>query len=313
MSGERRTITGEKTPGATTDPDGSLDLPLLYDALPPGTAVGSYIVEELRFEGGFAYIYKARHSTRGERPAALKVLREDSLTSQENIRRFQQEAQTINRLRHPNIVRLYEIGEVQRGQPYIAMEWLDGPNLERGLAMNGPLPVTTALLVMEQLCSALAAVHALGVVHRDLKAQNVVVLADAEGFPVKLVDFGIAKLLHSSRTELTGDGRVVGTPLTMAPEQILGQPVDARTDIYALGLLLYQMVTGHLPYRSPTLMEVEDMHLSAPIPRASLEGAKVSPAVDDVIVRCLAKNKLDRYATVADVVDALREAVESSA
>lgn len=277
-----------------------------------GALVGDYVVDELRFKGGFAVIYRAHHGVTG-RPAALKVLRRDLAASAEMLHRFHREAETIARINHPNLVAVLGSGELTGGQPYIVMEWLEGRSLDVELRARGPLRPAEALAVMEELGAALGAAHELGVVHRDIKAQNVVCLPRGEWFTIKLVDFGIAKLIDPKvRSDLTTTGNVVGTPLNMAPEQILGEAVDARTDVYALGLLLYQLVTGRLPFDGQTSVEIEEAHLSAPPPRAS-DAAPVSPAFDAVIQRCLEKGKAARYGGVPELLVELRAAVTATA
>jgi serine/threonine-protein kinase len=191
------------------------------------------------------------------------------------------------------------------------MEWLGGRNLRDVIRSRGPLAAGEALATMEEIGAGLAAAHEHGVVHRDLKAQNIMVVPKGDWFTVKLVDFGIAKVLEPEKLglpEFVTTSTILGTPFYMAPEQILGQAVDQRTDIYALGLLLYELVTGELPFRGETRVEVEEMHLHATPPRAS-EVAPVSAGFDGVISRCLEKDPARRYATVGEAVADLRRVV----
>jgi serine/threonine-protein kinase len=208
------------------------------------------------------------------------------------------------------VVALLDCGELTDGRPYLAMEWLEGRNLSEELAARGYLSAGEALALVEEVAGALAAAHRAGIIHRDLKAQNVMVLARAEGARIKLVDFGIARLLDTAPGEgMTTTGHVLGSPIAMAPEQLLGQEADARADIYALGVLLFQLLTGQLPFQAPTLQEMEELHLHAPIPRVSAL-APVPPGVDAVVHRCLEKQPAARYPGVEDVVTALRRALE---
>ena len=219
----------------------------------PGAIIGDYVVEERHTRGGFAVIYRA-HAVAGgaDRPVAIKVLRRDLATT-ETLRRFEREAETLKRLRHPNIVEFLDYGQLTTGQPFMVLEWLEGRTLRAEIDQRGPLAPSDALAILEELGGALEAAHALGVIHRDIKADNVMALPQGEWFTVKLLDFGIAKLtLPELRADMSTTIGVVGTPMTMAPEQILGEAVDPRTDVYGLGLLLYQLVTGRLPFTGRT-------------------------------------------------------------
>ncbi|EPX59902.1 Serine/threonine protein kinase [Cystobacter fuscus DSM 2262] len=283
---------------------------LYGEELSPGALVGGSVVEGVRYRGGAATLYRARAARTGE-PVALKVLHLQFATARGALRRFQQEGETLRRLRHPHIVDVMEHGTLPDGRPFIAMEWLEGRDLAAELAARGPLSTREALEVLEQVGSALRAAHGAGVVHRDLKAQNVVVVgAGAAGPQVKLVDFGVAKLLapEDAGTGATSTGLVLGTPLSMAPEQIRGETPDARTDLYGLGVLLYQLVTGQPPFLGPTQVELEEQHLHAPVPRAS-ERAPVPVGLDAVVARCMEKQREARYPGVDAVLEDLRRVV----
>lgn len=278
------------------------------DELPPGAAIAGYILDDIRFHGGFATVYRARPSGAGE-PVAIKVLRRELSPLPSMLRRFRRESDLLARLRHPAIVEVLDAGALDDGRPYFVMEWIEGKSLAAELRARGAFSPAEALALLEPIGGALAAAHALGIIHRDVKAQNIIV-PSRPGPAAKLVDFGIAKLLDSfSRAEGGKTGStILGTPLTMAPEQILGRPVDARTDIYALGLLAYELLTGELPFRGEDLVEIEEMHLWVEPPPLS-ERAPVPPAFDAVVRRCLAKDPADRYPSVPDLLAALREAL----
>ncbi|WP_437331419.1 serine/threonine-protein kinase [Sorangium sp. So ce394] len=281
-------------------------------ALPAGAVVGGYLLDEVRLAGGFGVVHRA-WPIGGGAAVALKVLHRELSLLPAMLRRFQQEAEVLARLRHPSIVEVRGVGALDDGRPYIAMEWVDGRTLAAELRARGALSPAEAVALLEEVCGALVAAHAIGVVHRDVKAQNVMIRPAVGGGGargVKLVDFGIAKLLHpapGARGERSSSV-ILGTPLTMAPEQILGGAVDARTDIYAIGLLAYQLVTAELPFQGADAVETEEMHLRAPPPRPS-ERAPVSAAFDAVVRRCLAKEPADRYASVSELLAALRGAV----
>ncbi|NMO14426.1 serine/threonine protein kinase [Pyxidicoccus fallax] len=289
-----------------------VEVSLYGDELEPGALVGPWVVEARVHAGVTAWLYRASHlSTRA--PAAVKVLRAEYNHVSEVLRRFKQEADTLQALRHPNIVEVLEYGELRDGRPWLAMEWLPGESVDRWLAHRGPFSAAEALTVMEELGGALHLAHRLGVLHRDLKAQNVMVLPRAEGFTVKLVDFGIARVqVPEGLSSLTSAGAVLGTPVAMAPEQIRGQSVDSRTDLYSLGVLLYQLLTGRLPFEGPSAVEVEEQHLHAPPPRLG-ERVHAPPALESVLRRCLAKRPDERWHDVPAFLGALREALVPAA
>src|SRR5260370_24719039 len=229
------------------------EVDLYGDELEPGALAGAYVIEQREHQGGFATLYRARHLESG-RPAALKLMHQQLTRSPQLLKRFKQEAETLVELRHPNIVELFEYGELRDGRPFRAMEWLRGRNLRAELKAGGSLSAKEALQVMEEVGAALGAAHRRGVVHRDLKAENVMAVPEGAWFRAKVVDFGLVKWTAErlTETQLTSTGMVLGTPVAMAPEQIRGQAPDACTDIYALGLLLYQLVTGRLPVQERT-------------------------------------------------------------
>jgi tRNA A-37 threonylcarbamoyl transferase component Bud32 len=283
---------------------------LYGEILSSGALVGSYVVDGLACEGGFASIYRGHHALTRER-AALKVLRLPMASCERLTLRFRQEAEVISRLHHPHIVRILEVGELYDARPYIAMEWLDGRNLAQELRARGSFSEQEALAIMAEVGEAVAAAHHRGIIHRDLKPENVIAVPSGAWFSTKLVDFGIAKLTAPGDTPaLVTAQTILGTPQSMAPEQILGLPVDARTDIYALGVMFYALVTGRLPFDGDTAVEVEEMHLHAAPPMPS-ELSPVSPDFDAVLARAMAKQKEQRYPSVQAFLDALRAVVRA--
>lgn len=281
---------------------------LYGEEMSEGAMVGPFLVDRVHFRGVMSVLHLARDTRTGRR-AALKVLRFRYALSDNAFRRFRQEAAILGALRHPHIVELLDCGELTDGRPYLALEWLDGQDLDAELSARGHLGTREALVILEQLVGALAVAHHAGVVHRDLKAQNVMVLGKREKLRIKLVDFGIAKpLAPGAAMVVSSTGRLLGTPIAMAPEQIRGGNVDARTDVYALGILTYQLLTGRLPFQAATAQELEELHLHAPAPRVSLLTA-MPPAVDAVLLRCLEKRPNDRYPSVEDVLADLRLAL----
>jgi eukaryotic-like serine/threonine-protein kinase len=276
-----------------------------------GSPVGPYVVTELVSRGGFATIYKAKH-TRLARRAAVKVMHRFLVSSANMVRRFQQEAQAVNLIHHPNIVDIFEFGDLSDGRPYCVMEWLEGRDLERELGARGRFAPLDALGILEDLGAALQAAHRAGVIHRDLKSSNVFLVNAGDFVHVKLIDFGIAKLTDASlehrRADLSSVAGRLGTPSYMPPEQILGRPADHRADIYALGVLVFEMLAGRLPFAAHKSEEVQRLHLkAAPPPLASF--APEAAAVQPVIERCLRKRADERYDSVDEVLHALRRSI----
>ena len=277
--------------------------------LEPGARVDHYVVEGQRGGGGFATVYRARDERDG-RPVALKVLHSFLARTPSIRRRFEREAEMIAHLTHPNIVRLLGYGEVSDGNPYLAMEWIDGPTLAELLRDHGPLAPDEALPILEALASALGAAHAAGVIHRDLNVANVAI---ADGV-VKLLDFGIAKMLEpeESGAGFTTAGTKIGTPHYMAPEQVLGRTIDQRVDVYAFGILIFELLTRRRPFDGRDLAEVEEKQLREPPPAAS-RFAPISAQADAVIRHAMEKDPEKRPASTGDVLAALRAALAGRA
>jgi serine/threonine-protein kinase len=273
----------------------------LYGAtLGQGAYVDGYLIERLVDSGGHGAVYRARHAGTGA-PAAIKLLHVHLAHIPTLRARFQQEVLTLRAIEHPNIVRLFSAGTLDDGRPFYAMEWLAGLTLADELAARGRLSVRDALLTASHVADALAAAHTRGVVHRDVKARNVIVL-DPDQRQIKVIDFGVAKVSDAvTRTPVATTTTLLGSPATMAPEQLRGEPVDARTDVYGLGILLFHMLTGRLPFEASDASAMEDKHLHAPPPAVSAL-APVRRGLDHVIARALAKDKAERYPGVAALV-----------
>ncbi len=281
------------------------------DDLVPGARVGEYVVQGSIAQGGHGAVYLAEHRVLGRR-AAVKVMHRRLVGSPEMVARFVREARVVNQIGHPNIVDIYDLGTLPDGRPYCVMELLPGVSLAEVLRRRGRLSPAEALALLEPACAALSAAHAAGVVHRDVKATNIVVLEEGDRPRVKLLDFGVAKVTEPGQAGLTAVGQRLGTTLAMAPEQIRGEAVDARADVYALGVLLHHLVTGDLPFRSDDVADLERQHLEAPPPRPSAV-APVPLALDAVVLRALEKRPEERFASVAELLAALRAAVGSEA
>jgi serine/threonine protein kinase len=279
----------------------------MSDHLMLGRKIKGYQLAEVLGRGGMGCVYRAQHPLIGKQ-VAIKVLQ--GVQSPSMVSRFVLEAKTVNDIRHENLIDILDFDELEEGNPYIIMEYLEGRSLNEAIE-DGPFSLAQVGHIGLQLCSALHAAHQKGVVHRDLKGDNIFLIhrANQQNF-VKVLDFGIAKLLDSAddnkhRTEANS---ILGTPLYMAPEQITGQPIDARTDIYALGVLLYQMVTGHPPFNDQSSMVLLAMHVAAPPPLPSQFIPDLSETLEWLILRCLKKNPAERYASMAKLATALGEA-----
>jgi YVTN family beta-propeller protein len=256
--------------------------------------------------GGMGVVYLAQHLHLGRR-VALKFLGPGLAETADFRERFVRESRLAASLHHPNIVTVYDAGEAD-GQLYIAMQYVEGTDLARVLEREGALEAGRALDLLDQLASALDAAHAEGLVHRDVKPANVLM---REGH-AWLTDFGLTKRTASA-TSLTATGQFVGTAQYMAPEQILGEHVDGRADLYALGCILYHCLTGSPPYERENSVAVIYAHLSDPPPSASAARPELPAAIDGVIAKAMAKARDDRYATCAELARAARGAHEEGA
>ncbi|WP_437967901.1 serine/threonine-protein kinase [Sorangium sp. So ce260] len=274
----------------------------------PGTMAGEYILEAFIAKGGCGAVYSARHIRTGRR-AAVKVLNEAVAHSARVLDRFAREIEVLRRISHPNIVEIYEVGELDDHRPFYAMEHLEGQTLDALIKAETRLALRDVLELMEPVCAALGAAHAAGIIHRDVKASNIFICS-GQPRTVKLLDFGIAKMMapEESSTWLTTAGRMPGTPSIMAPEQILGGHIDARVDIYALGVLLHRMLVGRLPFHTHDTDEMVRKHLEeTPLPPSVR--VPLPPELDAVVLRCMEKQRERRYGSVEELIRALREAI----
>jgi len=254
--------------------------------------MGQFEVLDLFGEGATGAVYKARQRTM-DRLVAIKFLRPEYARETEVVKRFRREAKAAARLAHPNIITVHLVGETDDGIPYLVMEFVEGTDLSDVLSKEAPLKRERAFRIAAQIADALAEAHAHGIVHRDLKPANIKLCAkrDQSDF-VKVLDFGIAKILQdeqSQETRLTKTGTVFGTPYYLSPEQASGDEVDHRSDIYSLGVILYQMVTGHLPFSSKSGIEVLVQHIKNPVPAPSQFVPDLAGEVEALILRALAK------------------------
>lgn len=270
----------------------------------PNVVVGGrYLVQGVLGRGGMGTVYRAQHLTL-HRPIALKVV---EVATDELALRFEREARAIARLDHPGCVRVIDYGSAGPGERFLAMELIEGTTLSPLIA-GGPLPIARALHITRRVLAALAHAHAHGVVHRDVKPDNIM-LAD-EGGRVVLIDFGLAALADAPA--LTREGMCLGSPSYVAPERLLGRPHDARTDLYAVGVVLFEMLTGVRPFVGATPRAVMEQALARPPRPARALRPDISPALEAVLWRALAKDPARRFADAEDLRSAL-ETVEELA
>jgi len=279
-------------------------------ALNPGTKVGPYEILSPLGAGGMGEVYRAR-DTRLDRDVAIKILPELSARDADRMRRFEQEARSVAALSHPNVVAVYDTG-THEGVPYLVSELLDGETLRERLKV-GPISPRKCVEYALQIADGLAAAHTKGIVHRDLKPENVFLTS---GGRVKLIDFGLAKL---DRTDLgttataslsaaqfnTAEGVVMGTAAYMSPEQVRGQVVDSRSDIFSFGALLFEMLTGSRAFSGQSSVETMNAILKEDPPEIDISRMKVSPDLERVLRHCLEKNPGDRFQSARDLAFAL--------
>lgn len=267
------------------------------------------VVEEVG-RGGMSAVYKGIHELM-DRTVAIKVLLPQLVSDQISIKRFQQEAQAASHLQHPNVITVYDYGFVASGQPYLVMDFLEGESLADIIRRDKQVPVKRMIPIFMQGCEALEHAHQKGVIHRDLKSSNIM-LIDFEGKKdfVKVVDFGIAKLMPSSGKQsqnLTQTGEVFGSPIYMSPEQCMAQSLDARSDIYSMGAMMYESLTGQPPLMGNSIIDTMQMHMSTPPKpfRESRPDLDIPEALERVVLKALAKKPEQRYQSMQELRDAL--------
>jgi serine/threonine protein kinase len=268
---------------------------------------GKYAVETLLGSGTAGAVYKCTH-TALKKPVAVKVLHDWNRTSTEYVARFEAEALSASKLDHPNVTRIVDFGREKDGTLYLVMEFVEGDSLATKLDADGPVPIRHAVDIGAQIAEALVVAHKAGVIHRDLKPDNVMCVAGTDR--VKVCDFGLAKLLQPSadQEELTGAGMVLGSPAYMSPEQVRGLVVDERADIYGLGVTIFEMLTGKLPYQAPTVEELFLKKVEVVAPRLS-RFMEIDPLIDDVVARMLERDPEARHASAQELRVELLEAL----
>jgi serine/threonine-protein kinase len=287
-------------------------------SLSAGDTIGSYRIVRPLGSGAAGAVYLAEPTGQSDGPprVALKILHASLIDDHEVTRRFHREAAILRRLRDEHLVGLLDFGQASSGVLYMALEPVEGRGLDEIIA-SSPVDPVRAGRIVQQICSALTAAHEAGVIHRDLKPSNVVLEAAqpaAGGDRVRVLDFGLAKVLRGtsdSLVALTQQNMVFGTPEYMAPEQARGDEVDARADVYAAGAILYELVTGKVPFEASTPIGVMTAHLTEPVtPPSSRAQGRVTPALEAVILHALSKERGERYPTAKALSAAIGHALQ---
>ena len=300
---------GVEYPDATTlcPADGSA-LEKDPDSLVGTTLAGKYRIDARLNEGGMGTVYRGTHVLM-DKTVAIKVLRPSLAADEKIVARFSREARAASRISHPNALSVTDFGEDERGHVFLVMEFLSGKTLKQVIRDDGPLPLARVVDIARQIGDALHAAHEQGVVHRDLKSDNIMLLDTMTGDHAKVLDFGIAKINEPEGavdTNLTAPNLVIGTPQYMSPEQCSqGSEIDARSDIYSFGVILYEMLVGHVPFSgdSPTMVMMK--HLQEPVPSVLEERSDLPAPVARVVARAMAKVPGNRYQNVAELVEDL--------
>lgn len=286
--------------------DGALLRPIIQDPLIGTVLAGNYEILEVLGQGGMGVVYRGKHSLM-ERVVAIKMLLSQLISDTNSVKRFQQESKAAARLKHPHIIDVYDFGISPAGQPYIVMEFLEGTPLSDLIKKEGQLGVERSIKVIAQACDALDHAHKQGVVHRDLKPSNIVLTQyDEEKDYVKVVDFGVAKLIevgnNNEGQRLTQAGEVCGSPVYMSPEQCMGQDLDARSDIYSMGIVLYETLTGKLPILGKTMVDTMSKHISeAPVPfNEARPDLYIPERLEWVVLKAMAKDPALRHQTMEE-------------
>lgn len=275
-------------------------------ALSEGQTLGPYQIVAQLGQGGMATVYKAYHG-KLDRYVAIKVMHPAFKGDDTFLARFEREAQIVAKLEHPHIVQVYDYAEYE-GQPYLVMKFIEGRTLKRILSA-GPPTLEQIDAILTPIASALTYAHKQGVLHRDIKPSNIVL--DKDDIPY-LTDFGLARIAQAGESTMSAD-MILGTPQYISPEQARGERnLDARTDIYSLGVILYEMVVGRVPFNADTPYAIVHDHIYTPLPLPTEVNPDIPPAVERVLLKALAKNPAERYDTATQMMDAFRQAVTDS-
>ncbi|WP_428267708.1 protein kinase domain-containing protein [Haliangium sp.] len=280
------------------------------DPLVGVTLAERYLIEDCIGEGGMGRVYRARH-TRMSRRFAIKVLFGDLAADETSRQRFEREAEAASRLQHPNLVSVVDFGHTPGGLLYLAMELVPGHSLRTLINDQAPFSAERAVSIVRQLAAGLEHAHARGLVHRDFKPDNVLVTSTADGELAKILDFGIARILEDGTgKQLTTDGMVMGTPAFMSPEQAAGKSIDHRADLFALGMSMYEMLCGRLPFDGDPMAILHQNLAVEPPPMSERAGFPIEPTLQTLVSQLLAKQVEDRFQSARDLIDAIDDSLD---
>jgi serine/threonine protein kinase len=318
ISGNLRFCTncGNPLSAHSDTPYSAISTPLSPSPSPtPHSLIGlsidnKYRIEQLLGAGGMGAVFRANRLLIGD-SVALKVINPDQMTDANAVERFRREAQAAARLKHPNAVSIYDFGVSSQGLVFLVMELVEGQSLRQIISQQGPLTPSAVVEILQQVCGALDEAHKQLIIHRDIKPDNILVKFSNSGVHVKVLDFGIAKLrdLAVSATNLTQTGSVVGTPHYMSPEQCLGEELDQRSDIYSLGIVLYECLTGMVPFNSPNSAAIVVQQVTQSPPSMRAINISISAAVEAVVLQALEKRREARPASASLLAQQLKNAV----
>lgn len=274
----------------------------------------SYVIAGVLGRGATGTVFKAWHKKK-EKVFALKLLDKTHISDATRVRRFQHEGDVLKKLEHPNIIHVHDVGVSSAGQPYLVMDYVEGRSLAGLLAKkNDTMPFKQMISINRQICEGMAHAHKMGVIHRDLKPANILLHKGAREEQVHIVDFGVAMVLSQEKSlqqlQLTGTGEILGTVLYMSPEQCMGQELDARSDIYSLGCIMYEMISGHPPLAGRNVLETLHLRINDTPPKLSTLRTDVPAAIEKIVHKSIARDQSARFDSMESLQKSLAAAIK---